>query len=47
MLIAQITDLHMRTPGDKAYGVIDPAAFLAPAVRALNALTPRPDCSSS
>ena len=36
MLIAQITDLHMRTPGDKAYGIIDPAAFLAPAVRALN-----------
>ena len=44
MLIAQITDLHMRTPGDKAYGIIDPAAFLGPAVRALNALTPRPDC---
>ena len=38
MLIAQITDLHMRTPGDKAYGIIDPAAFLGPAVRALNAL---------
>ena len=44
MLIAQITDLHMRTPGDKAYGIIDPAAFLGPAVRALNALDPRPDC---
>lgn len=44
MLIAQITDLHMRTPGDKAYGIIDPAAFLGPAVRALNALSPRPDC---
>lgn len=44
MLIAQITDLHMRTPGDKAYGIIDPAAFLAPAVRELNALNPRPDC---
>ncbi|KAG0946069.1 hypothetical protein G6F31_014370 [Rhizopus arrhizus] len=34
----------MRTPGDKAYGIIDPAAFLGPAVRALNALDPRPDC---
>lgn len=44
MLIAQITDLHMRTPGDKAYGIIDPAAFLTPAVQALNALQPRPDC---
>ena len=43
MLIAQITDLHMRTPGDKAYGIIDPCV-LGPAVRALNALSPRPDC---
>lgn len=45
MLIAQITDLHMRSPGDKAYGVIDPAAFLDQAVRTLNALAPRPDCA--
>ena len=43
MLIAQITDLHMRTPGDKAYGIIDPPRSSARPC-ALNALSPRPDC---
>ncbi|WIX32458.1 phosphodiesterase [Salinicola sp. JS01] len=43
MLIAQITDLHLRRPGQKAYRVVETDRYLAPAVAALNALEPRPD----
>ncbi|WP_459616359.1 phosphodiesterase [Bordetella sp. 2513F-2] len=43
MLIAQITDLHIRMPGQKAYRVVETDTFLPPAVRALNALDPAPD----
>ncbi|MFG1421362.1 phosphodiesterase [Roseixanthobacter liquoris] len=43
MLIAQITDTHIRTPGALAYGVVDTAAFLERAVAHLMTLAPRPD----
>ena len=44
MLIAQITDLHIRRSGDLAYsGEIDTAARLESAVAFLNAFRPRPD----
>ncbi len=43
MLIAQITDLHIRMPGQRAYRVVETDSFLPPAVAALNALDPRPD----
>lgn len=43
MLIAQITDTHIRPDGRLAYGIVDTAAYLARAVAALNALEPRPD----
>ena len=42
MLFAQITDLHIKTPGRLAYGRVDTAAHLAAAVAHLNALDPRP-----
>jgi len=44
MLIAQISDLHLRPPGQKSYGVVDTAALLTPLLAHINALTPRPDC---
>ena len=43
MLIAQLTDLHIRRPGQKAYRVVETDRYLPPAVAALNALAPRPD----
>ncbi len=43
MLIAQLTDTHIRAPGSLAYGVVDTAAFLERAVAHLRALTPQPD----
>ncbi|MBI3451578.1 MAG: phosphodiesterase [Rhodospirillales bacterium] len=43
MLVAQITDCHIRPPGKLIYGAVDTAAYLARAVAALNALDPRPD----
>lgn len=43
MLVAQITDTHIRRPGDLAYGVVDTAAFLERAVTALCRLDPAPD----
>jgi 3',5'-cyclic AMP phosphodiesterase CpdA len=42
MLIAQISDLHLRLPGEKAYGVVDTASMLPPAVAALNRFKPQP-----
>lgn len=44
MLIAQISDLHIRLPGQKAYRVVETDAYLPPVVDALNRLDPRPDC---
>ncbi len=43
MLVAQITDMHIKPPGRLAYRLVDTAAFLERAVRHLNALSPRPD----
>lgn len=43
MLIAQITDLHIRLPGQKAYRIVETDAYLPPAVQALNRLDPVPD----
>ena len=43
MLIAQLSDLHIKLPGRLAYKKVDTAAMLAEAVRRINALVPRPD----
>lgn len=43
MLIAQLSDLHIRLPGQKAYRVVATDAYLPPAVAAVNAQAPRPD----
>jgi Icc protein len=41
--IAQISDLHIKSPGALAYGRVDTAAALERCVSALNEFTPRPD----
>ena len=43
VLIAQITDLHVKPPGRLAYGKVDTAAAVARCVAELNRFTPRPD----
>src|SRR5665647_573055 len=43
VLIAQISDLHIKPPGALAYGRVDTAAALARCVAALNAFRPKPD----
>ena len=43
MLIAQITDTHIKPEGTLAYGRVDTAPYLARAVDHLLALKPRPD----
>ena len=43
VLIAQISDLHIKPPGALAYGRVDTAAALARCVVALNAFRPKPD----
>ena len=43
MLIAQISDMHIKPPGELLYGRIDAAGFLERAVAHVNALDPRPD----
>ncbi|MGV2287371.1 phosphodiesterase [Trinickia sp. YCB016] len=43
MLLAQISDLHIKRPGALAYQRVDTAASLARCVARLNALEPRPD----
>ena len=42
-LIAQITDLHMRPSGKKAYGVVDTEAMLRAAVDSILAQPKKPD----
>jgi Icc protein len=42
-IIAQISDLHIKAPGDLAYGRVDTAKALERCVAELNALDPRPD----
>jgi len=43
LLIAQISDLHIKKPGELAYRRVDPAAALTRAIATLNRFTPRPD----
>ncbi len=43
LLIAQISDLHIKAPGVLAYGKVDTAAALVACVKELNRFTPRPD----
>jgi 3',5'-cyclic AMP phosphodiesterase CpdA len=43
MLIAQISDLHLRTQGVRLFGSVDPFAALEEAVTHLNTLQPAPD----
>lgn len=43
MLLAQISDMHVKAPGTLLYGRIDTGAFLERAVAHLAALDPRPD----
>lgn len=43
MLIAQITDTHLKLPGKLAYGRVDTAAMLRACVSALLSLDPQPD----
>src|SRR5215469_7150432 len=41
--IAQISDLHIKPPGQLAYGRVDTAKALERCVAAVNAFEPRPD----
>ncbi|WP_322514067.1 phosphodiesterase [Rhodopseudomonas palustris] len=43
ILIAQISDLHIKAPDSLAYGKVDTARALERCVATLNALAPRPD----
>jgi Icc protein len=43
VLIAQISDLHIKRPGSLAYGRVDTAAALERCVAALNDFAPKPD----
>jgi len=43
ILIAQISDLHIKPPGELAYRRVDTAAALTRCVDALNRLVPRPN----
>lgn len=43
LLIAQISDLHIKRPGALAYGQVDTAAALTRCVAALNRIKPRPE----
>jgi 3',5'-cyclic-AMP phosphodiesterase len=43
VLIAQISDLHIKPPGSLAYGRVDTAAAFECCVAALNEFLPRPD----
>ena len=43
MIIAQVTDMHVRATHGRCNGFIDTNAYLERAVDALNRMTPRPD----
>jgi 3',5'-cyclic-AMP phosphodiesterase len=43
VVVAQISDLHVKAPGSLAYGRVDTAKALERCVAALNALDPAPD----
>ena len=42
LLIAQISDLHIKRPGERAYEMVDTAAALERCIGHLNAFRPRP-----
>src|ERR1700674_1493537 len=42
LLIAQISDLHIKRPGERAYEMVDTAAALERCIAHLNAFRPRP-----
>ncbi len=42
-LLAQLTDPHIRAPGERAYGLVDTAAHLREAVATVLRLPQRPD----
>jgi Icc protein len=42
-LVAQISDLHVKPPGELAYGRVDTAGALKRCVARLNSLAPRPE----
>ncbi len=43
VLIAQISDLHIKPPGELAYGRVDTTAALMRCIEVLNRFAPRPD----
>jgi 3',5'-cyclic-AMP phosphodiesterase len=43
MILAQITDTHIKMPGKLAYKRVDTTAYLMRAIAAVNALEPQPD----
>lgn len=43
VLVAQISDLHIKPPGELAYGRVDTAAALMRCIEELNRFTPRPN----
>jgi 3',5'-cyclic-AMP phosphodiesterase len=43
LLIAQISDLHIKQPGELAYRRVDTAAALTRCIETLNRFTPRPE----
>ncbi|KRE11158.1 metallophosphatase [Bosea sp. Root381] len=44
MIIAQLSDFHVRPHGQPAYGIVDTNAATRQAIDAVLALEPRPDC---
>ena len=44
MIIAQISDLHVKRAGERAYGVVDTNGLVERAVAYLNQQRSRPDC---
>ena len=43
LLIAQISDLHIKRPGESAYGIVDTAAALERCIAHLNKMRPKPN----
>jgi Icc protein len=43
MLIAQITDTHIKAPGSLSYGKVDTCLYLQQCIAHINKLSPRPD----
>ena len=43
MLIAQITDTHIKAPGRLSYGKVDTCLYLEQCINHINALSPQPD----